>query len=193
MFVYPIVGVMAAIATIAATTFGPSFVRNYYPQYPPGYPEGPLSIEIFISNVTEPQGIGSKFTVTIVATSNQNLSQATVDMNLTDVYSIGSPQYPIGFSYVEGYLANVTWSGSLETNVSEVFTATAIADEIGFGRIWVTISFTAPDGFIWNDTDSLWISVSQNGLDFSHEGPQPRPGAIVPTPSTLDVNSTEMP
>lgn len=70
-------------------------------------PLSPMTIDLYVSPSTEPQGLGSEANLTIEIVSTLDAPNVTAKLNL-----------PEGISLVRG---NLTWSVSLQANVSSSF------------------------------------------------------------------------
>jgi len=145
-----------------------------FPQLPPGWPSGPLGVQVSISNLTDPLGVGSEGEMTIVVASKHDVSDVTAQFELLRVVD----ELPIGIVYTQGNLANITWMGDLRANVSVIFNAKMKAVEVGYARIRVTAIWYPFEGFHYEATDSIWILIQENSIQISHEPITP-PGVIV--------------
>lgn len=157
-----------------------------FPKLPPGWPSDPLDVQVFVSNLTEPLGVGSEGEVAVIITSTKNATDVSVTMEVTSP-SI-PPSWPLGITVVEGNLS--TWVGDLNANISVIFNARIRAVEAGYARIWVSATWYPgfPDGFSYETSDSIWILIQEDNIQISREPITP-PGVIVAKPGngTLPV------
>jgi hypothetical protein len=168
-------GVLVACLIIASVVMAPwtSTTRYYYHGIPDEWLSSPLDVKVVISNLTEPLGVGSEGNVTIILTSTKDASDVAVQfLLLQDGYLFG---LPIGIVYIEGNLANNTWTGDLKANVSMIFNARIKAVEVGSARIWVIATWYENEYLRRRGEDSIWILTQENNIQISHE-PIPLPG-----------------
>jgi len=175
-----IVGILLACAIFSAFIIAPwaSTTSNVdFPQMPPGWPSSPLDVQVFVSNLTETLGVESEGEVTVVVTSTRNVSDTVLQFELLQVCRYPPMEMPIGIVYVEGNLANTTWTGDLTANVSVIFNARIKAIEVGYARIRVTAIWYPFEGFHYEATNSVWILIQETDIQISHEPITP-PGVI---------------
>jgi hypothetical protein len=134
---------------------------------PPGYPAWPLDmVKLFISNVTEPLGVGSEAVLTVIVTSPYDISNVMMKLDLLQVVD----DLSIGIVF----LGNLTtWNGDLRANISVSFNVRIKAVEVGYVRIKATLKWyyepldqhmELPD-----IRNSVWILVSENYIQVSQE------------------------
>jgi len=162
-----IAGVLVACLTIISVvipSWTPSDVNA--PQVPPellAY-AGALSVRSFVSNLTEPLGVGSEGILTVVVTSTLDASNVVVQFDMSQV----SDSWPLGIDFIVENLT--TWSGNLKANVSMIFNARIRAVEAGLARLLVTTIWYLS----WVDhvsvcvRDMLCILVQDNDIQVSH-------------------------
>lgn len=182
-------GVIAA-CLIFAVVVAPQISMKYYSgRYIDEWLHSPLSVEVIISNLTEPVGVNSEADVTIIVTSTKNASDVTVTMEVVSP-SI-PPRWPLGITVVEGNFS--TWVGDLRANISVVFHARIRAVEAGYARIWVTATYPDPTvGSLSHSGDgSAWILVQESDIQVSQEPITPPgqppflPGLPIPSNVTM--------
>jgi len=181
LIIYATAGILVACLIITAIVMAPwESITSYlgFPKLPPGWPSGPLTVQVFISNLTEPHGIGNEGTVTVIVTSTRNVSDVIVQFDLLQV--VGN--LPIGIVYIDGNLANITWNGNLEADVSMVFNARMRIVEVGYARIWITATWHENEWLSYQATDSIWILIQESSIQISDEPITP-PGFIEAQPS----------
>lgn len=161
-----ITGILIACLIIATVVIAPwtaisSFVNA--PQVEPGYLGWALSVRSFVSNLTEPLGIGSEGILTVIVTSMLDASNVVVQFDM----SPGGDSWPMGISFVSGNLT--TWSGNLKANVSMIFNVRIRAIEAGGARLLVTAKWHAFEWECWVVRDMLFILVQDNDIQVSHD------------------------
>lgn len=157
-----IAGIFLACAIFSAFLIA-TMSNSNFPQLPPGWPSGPLDVKVVISNLTEPLGVGSEGTLTVIVTSTRNLSSVVVQFDLLQV----SGEWPIGISLIGENLT--TWSGELRANVSMIFTAKIRVVEVGYALIKATAKWYPSEGFHYTSKDSVWILILEKDIRISHE------------------------
>ena len=90
-------------------------------------PSSPMTINLYVSPFTEPQGLGSEANLKIEIASIEDASNVTAKINL-----------PEGLSLVSG---NLTWNGTLQANVSSSFDARIKATKLGNWTISATVKW----------------------------------------------------
>lgn len=100
-----------------------------------------LTVNLTISNFTEPVGVGSEAEITVVAKSRCDISNVTVQIVLSEAWP---SVYPKGISFLDGSSSR-SWMVNLQANISTSFTERIKAFETGFGAIEVTARW-------WNAT-----------------------------------------
>ena len=145
------------------------------PTPPPGWLGGALSVRSFVSNFTEPFGVGSECTLTVIVTSTLNASNVVVQFDMSPV----SNSWPLGINFVGQNLT--TWSGDLKANVSMIFNARIKAVEAGYARLLVTTTWYPPEGDGCVIRDMLFILVQENDIQVSHDP------VMITTPPDLTV------
>jgi hypothetical protein len=189
LIVSGLAGVVAACLIFALVVMAPLSTLDTIlglPKLPHGWPSNPLNVQVFVSNLTEPLGVGSEGEVAVIISSTKNASDVSVTIEVTSP-SI-PPSWPLGITVVEGDLS--TWVGNLNANISVIFNARIRAVEAGYARIWVSATWYpgSPEGFAHKASDSIWILIQENNIQISHEPITP-PGVIVAEPGngTLPV------
>lgn len=178
---YPLIiaSVVMASWSRPATSTPPSSTS---PDFPPEYQVWPLDmVTLFISNFTEPIGVGSEAVLTVIVASPYNVTNVTVRLDLLQVVD----DWPVGIISIGGH--STMWNGDLRANRSISFNAKIKAIEAGYARIVANATW-------YNDLeecymellDSLWIIVLENDIQVSHKPMMP-PGSLVPFPV---VNAT---
>lgn len=128
-----------------------------------------VTVDLSISNFTEPLGPGSEANVTISVISEKDVSNVTVQIALTPIYvSTGTwpnitwiPIGPLGIDLVGG---NFTWTTNLVANVSVSATIRIKATEVGFGVITgSTIWWETPSTFYKNE-EAVYIQVLEGNV-----------------------------
>jgi hypothetical protein len=180
-------GIIAACLIFTTVVVAPQTPIIYYDDwFGEWWLHSPLSVEVIISNLTEPLGVNSEADVTIIITSTENASDVTVTMEVVSP-SI-PPRWPLGITVVEGNFS--TWIGDLRANISVVFHARIRAVEAGYARIRVTATYPDPsvDGLSHSGEGSAWILVQESDIQVSQEPITP-PGVIEAKPGngTLPV------
>lgn len=165
-----ITGVLTACLIIAAVVIAPwatisSFVN--VPHVEPGYLGWAMSVRSFVSNLTEPLGIGSEGILTVIVTSTLDASNVVVQFATCSYWSPAGDSWPVGISFVSGNLT--TWSGNLKANVSMIFNAKIRAIETCTSRLLVTAEWYASEGVCWGVRDMLFILVQDNDIQVSHD------------------------
>lgn len=162
-----IAGILLACAIFSAFVMVPwaSTTSTWTsPTPPPGWLGGALSVRSFVSNFTEPLGVGSEGTLTVIVTSTLNASNVVVQFDMSRY--IGS--WPMGIDFIGENLTN--WSGDLRANVSMVFNARIKAVEAGSARLLVITTWYPSDGsggvYV---RENLFILVEDNDIQVSHE------------------------
>ncbi len=161
-----IAGVIVAsliIASVVMAPWTPATPTSSSPKPPPGWLGGTLSVRSFISNLTEPLGVGSEGTLTVIVTSTLNASNVVVQFDMSPV----SNNWPLGINFVGQNLT--TWSGNLKANVSTIFNARIRAVEPGYARLLVTTTWYPPEGDGCIVRDMLFILVQENNMQVSHD------------------------
>jgi len=172
-----ITGVLVACLIITSIVIVPwTPITSSYPKPPPGV-SNPLNVNVVVSNMTAPLGIGSEGTVTVIVTSTRNVSDVTIQFDLLQVVS----NLPIGIVYIGGNLANITWNGDLEANVSMIFNARIRVVEVGYARIWITATWHENEWLSYRATDSIWILIQESSIQISGDPITP-PGFIEAQP-----------
>lgn len=169
--IYGIAGVLVSCMIIASVAMTPwSRLETMFgsPRIPPDYPAWPLDmVKLFISNITEPIGVGSEAVLTVIVTSPYNVSDVTVRLDLLQVVD----DLPIGIVFIG---KSTTWNGDLRANISISFNIRINVLEVAYARIQATTAWyyepsdehmNLPDGN-WN---SVWILVSENDIQVSQE------------------------
>lgn len=185
-----IAGVLVAsliIASVVMAPWTPTTPTSSSPKPPPGWPVWPLDmVKLFISNVTEPIGVGSEAVLTVIVTSPYNVSNVTVRLDLLQVID----DWPIGIVFIGN---STTWNGDLRANISINFNTRIKTVEVGYARIkatttWYYEPLDEPMKLQDGNWNSVWILVSENGIEVSQEPITP-PGVIVAEPNngTLPV------
>jgi len=167
-----ITGIMVAILIITSLVMVPwarlatPFTSPASVDLPPGVPPiGSLVVGLFISNFTEPLGVGSEAIVTVVLTSRYDMPDATLKLDLLSPSD--PPDLPLGISIIEGNLP--VWTGDLRANISVSFNWKIKAMEAGYARIWTTASWWYDGWLGYCDDDSLWLLVQENDIQVSHD------------------------
>lgn len=93
-----------------------------------------LTVNLTVSNFTEPVGVSSEAEITVVVKSRCEISNVTIRIDLSEAWpSI----YSRGISLLDGSSSR-SWMVDLQANVSMSFTERIKAFETGFGAIEVT-------------------------------------------------------
>jgi len=138
----------------------------------------PVTVSLFLSNLTQQSGVGSKYELTLVATSNISLSNVTLHIDLSKAEWEWASQ---GIELVSG---DSTWTVNLVANVPVILHAIINATEIGYGKIEATATW--PDSTKYSLAwDAIGIEVLQSKvLTYTLEVP---PGMLPPVrPPELD-------
>jgi hypothetical protein len=130
-----------------------------------------LSVNLTISNFTEPLGLDSEADVTVKVISRKDMSNVEVKITLSPIY-IGQGAWPNitwtligpkGIDFIDG---NSTWIINLIANVSTSFTTRIKATEIGLGVIVATaIWWDTPSTFHKSEAAPLHIKVLENNIE----------------------------
>jgi len=171
-----IAGILVASLITASIVTAPWLRPATIPTFPSGLPlESPLTVNVIISNITEPVGVGSEAILTIILTSTCNASDVVVQFDLLQVVD----DWPTGIRFIGENLT--TWNGDLRANVSVIFTARIKAEEVGLARIKATATWYRYEYLRHEGKDSVWILVSENDIQVSQEPITP-PGYYEATP-----------
>lgn len=136
------------------------------PTFPSGLPlESPLTVNVFISNFTEPLGVGSEAVLTVIVTSTRDVNGTTVKLDLLSPSD--PPMWPLGISIIEGNLS--TWNGNLRANISISFNAKIKVVEVGYALIRATATWYQYEYLRYNSGDSLYILIFENDIQVSKE------------------------
>lgn len=155
------------------------------PTFPSNLPlESPLTVNVIISNLTEPLGPGSEGILTVVVTSTRDVNDTTVKLDLLSPSD--PPMWPLGISIIEGNLS--TWNGNLRANISVSFNAKIKVVEVGYALIKATATWYQYEYLCYKSGDSLWILILENDIQVSKDPITP-PDIIVAEPGngTLPV------
>ncbi len=172
-----IAGILLACAIFSAFLIVPwtsTMSELNFPPFPPGWPSGPLDVKMVISNLTEPLGVGSEGTLTVIVTSTCNVANVVVQFDLLQA----SSEWPIGISLLGENLT--TWSGELTANVSMIFTTKIRAVEVGYALTKATTKWYPSEGFHYTSKDSVWILILENDIRVSHEWISPDSNETTP-------------
>lgn len=186
LIISAVAGVLVACLIIAATSSNPWIMEtpssdSGFPHFEPpagAPPLGSLTLNLFISDFTEPIGIGSEAMVTVVVTSKCNMSGVTTTLDL--VSPCDPPCGPLGVTIIEGNLSSRT--GDLMANVSVIFNLTLKIIEEGYARIWVKTSWWYHGWLGYEASDSIWILIHEGNVQASHEWISPDSNEATPYP-----------
>jgi hypothetical protein len=128
-----------------------------------------LSVNLTISNFTEPLGLDSEADVTVKVISRKDMPNVKVQITLSPLYiSQGAwpnitwtPIGPQGIDFVDG---NSTWIINLVANVSISFTTRIKAVEVGLGVIVATVIEWETSSTFYKSEDALYIRVLQDNI-----------------------------
>jgi hypothetical protein len=128
-----------------------------------------LSVNLTISNFTEPLGLDSEADVTVKAISRKDMSNVEIRITLSPIY-IGqgawpnitwTPLGPQGIDIVDG---NSTWIVNLTANVSTSFTTRIRATEVGLGVIVATAIWWDTPSTFYKSEAALYVQVLNNEI-----------------------------
>jgi len=193
-----LVGILAACLIFTAVVFSAQqkleLPLYYTPPLSNALPS-PVEVKMFISNLSEPVGIGSEADITIIATSSANLSEAVIEIQVVKAF----PDWPaMGIEVVGG---DLQWTGNLTAQVSALTRIRIKATEVGFAKICAYVTW--PNYGRYSATVAkLGILAQENevqiiqpdGGDIPHVYPPDKypPGWIPPNwPKPPPDNSTE--
>jgi hypothetical protein len=166
-----IAGILLAGTIFSAFVIAPWSPLNAQlgsPSPPPDWRDWALSVRSFVSNLTEPLGVGSEGTLTVIVTSKRNASNVVVQFDILQM----SDSFPLGITFIGEPLTN--WSGDLRANVSMVFTARIKAVKPGLARLLVDALWYPPSAACGSGVrEKLFILVQENDILVSHDPPPP--------------------
>jgi hypothetical protein len=128
-----------------------------------------LSVNLTISNFTEPLGLDSEADVTVKVISRKDMSNVEVKITLSPIY-IGqgtwpnltwTPLGPQGIDIVDG---NSTWIINLSANVSFSATIRIKTTEVGFGAIIATAIWWETSSTFYKAEDALHVEVLEDNI-----------------------------
>lgn len=144
----------------------------------PSFPSGLIIwasdiVKLFVSNFTEPVGVGSEGVLTVFMTSPYDVSNVTLRLEL--IQDLGASDWPIGIDFVASDSAS--WNGDLRANISSSFNVKIKAVEVGYAHVWASMTgrYEQMSVQAWS---SLWIHTSQDDIQASQDPITP-PGVIV--------------
>jgi hypothetical protein len=129
-----------------------------------------LSVNLTISNFTEPLGLDSEADVTVEVISRKDMSNVEIRITLSPIY-IGqgawpnitwTPLGPQGIDIVDG---NSTWIINLSANVSFSTTIRIKTTEVGFGAITATAIWWETSSAFYKSEDALYIKVLEKNIE----------------------------
>lgn len=122
----------------------------------------PITVRLTISGFTEPRGIGSQALLTINVTSNINVSNVVLQI---DLRKAGVEWPSKGIELVSGA---TTWNGDLLANVPIILNIVVNATEVGYGVIQVEAKAIGYENWIstieMGPIDYLGIVVLENEI-----------------------------
>jgi len=139
----------------------------------------PVEVKMFISNLSEPVGIGSEADITIIATSSVNLSEAVIEIQVMKAFS----DWPaMGIEVVGG---DLHWTGNLTAQVSALTHIRIKATEVGFAKIYAYVTW--PNHGIYSaSVAKLGILVRENEIQIIQPSggtiPWEAPPGFIPPP-----------
>lgn len=173
-----IAGVLIASLIIASVKMAPwselakSFSSRISPDDQPillNPTNADITVDLSISNFTEPLGPGSEANVTVTVISKKDVSNVTVKIAVSPIYMgqgtwpniTWTPIGPQGVGLVDG---NSTWMINLTANVSESATIRVKATEVGLGVITVTAVWWETQSTFYKSEGVLYIRVLQDNI-----------------------------
>lgn len=167
-----IAGVLVASLIISSVVMAPWSTLDAilgFPKMPPDWPSGPLDVQMFVSNLTEPLGVGSEGEVTVVVTSTRNISDVVIEVYLKHA----SSEWPTGISFISQNITitKIIWNGDLRANVSWILTQRIEALEVGYAQIVTnaTWSPSASEGFHYWQIGRVWVLILEDDIRVSQE------------------------
>jgi len=184
-----IAGILLACAIFSAFVMAPwsETITIYYP-LPSG--TSPITVNLTISEFTNPLGPGSEAELTATVTSEVDASNVVVQIDLSKAY----PKWPSkGVDWISG---NLTWNGNLTAGVPITLNARINATEIGYGKIVASAKWygSSPSSYL-GASDLLGIVVLDDEIwvfeDLHGDLPYwPSPDFQPPIWPSPEINST---